>query len=358
MLDHMINTFVCHTLLVCTLLVPGNNLAGQQAEPAQHSNHGQRTPNQISPGLVPPGRQVHSPQQPLPSPVAPDWVGTLSQEHQQFIGQLLDYWQQSSQGVKQYVCDFTRYDYDTKFCNWRNPVDNRLAAASIMTGEIRFNSPDKASYETLHVYDFDGPGNEAGQDPKYKKRAESTNREKWICDGKAIFEFDYENKKLYETPIPLEMQGQGLVSSPIPFLFGASKDDILNRFWVRIITPEGVQDEYWLEAVPKKIDDSRNYKKVELVISRDEFLPVMLHLYAPNYNPKENNFTSRIFEFKNRKVNAAVNKIQNFLGMFVRPATPIGWELVKRNMLQPGNQQLQRAELERPAQRPGDRQIK
>ena len=295
---------------------------------------------------------------PITKTMAPEWYATLSNDHNQFLNTLLDYWQQKSDKIQRYHCQFRRYDYDTTFCNWRDPRDNRLAAASIMSGEIRFAAPDKASYETLQVHDFGGPPKNAGEDPIYVARSTKTNREKWICDGKSIHEYDFENKKLYETEIPAEMQGEGLVNSPIPFLFGASKEDILNRFWVRIITPEGAQNEYWLEAVPKKIEDARNYKKLELVLSRDElFLPIMLHVYAPNYNPKENNFTSRLFEFNNRKVNDSLTGFKNFLGFFVRPSKPIGWERVKRQAMQP-YQQFDPATLNRPAQNTGNTRIK
>lgn len=349
-------------VIACSLMIFTGTVSGQQANGGTQNNLRQQSQNskQIAQDLIPPGRQGPSAIQPASTtPVAPKWVRSQSQEHQQFIGQLLDYWEQSSQKVKQYQCEFTRYDYDTKFVNYREPKTNLLAAASIMTGEIRFAGPDKASYETLQVYDFPGPPEQAGQPlAEYTPRKGETNREKWICDGKAIFEFDFENRKLYETAIPAEMQGKGLVNSPIPFLFGASKDNILSRFWVQIITPDGVENEYWLEAVPKKIDDARNYKKVEIVISRDEFLPIMLHMYAPDYNPAENNFSSRVFEFKNRKVNGGVTKIQNFLGRFIRPSTPGGWERVRRKSLQASNPEFDRARLQRPAQRPDTRQIK
>ena len=295
---------------------------------------------------------------PMTKTMAPDWYAKLSNEHNQFLYQLLDYWQQKSDLVKRYHSQFTRFDYDTTYCNWRDPKSNQLAAVTIMQGEIRFASPDKASYETLQVFDFGGPPEQEGQDPKYVPRKEEDNREKWICDGAAIHEYDFKNKKLYETNIPQEMQGKGLVNNPIPFLFGASKEDILNRFWVRVVTPEGAKDEYWLEAVPKKIDDARNYKKIDLVISRDDlFLPKMLHVYAPNYNPKENNFTSRVFEFNNRKVNGTLTGLQNFLGRFVRPSTPIGWDRVKRKSIEP-YQQFDPATLNRPAQNNGNTQIK
>lgn len=271
--------------------------------------------------------------------MAPEWHDQLSPDHIKFVNDLLDYWQTKSQAVKFYQCDFARYDYNTTICNWRDPHNNMLAAASTMTGEIRFAAPDQACYETVHVFDFAGPPEQPGQQPQYIKRDESNNREKWICSGTSIFEFDYQNKKMYEVAIPPEMQGRGLINSPLPFLFGASKDEILNRFWVRNITPAGAKNEYWLEAYPKTIDDARNYLKLELAISRDElFLPVMLHIFATDYNPKINNETSRIIEFKNRKVNGNLAKVQDFFQWFVRPKTPFGWEHVQRAPLQASNQ--------------------
>lgn len=290
--------------------------------------------------------------------MAPAWHASLSEDHKHNIDLLLNHWQKKSVDVKRYQCDFVRYDYDTSFCNWRDPRNNQLAAASIMTGEIRFASPDQACYQTKQVFDFEKPPEQPGQDASYKPRSEATQKEKWICDGEAIYEFDFENKKLYETEIPPEMRGKGLINSPLPFLFGASRADILDRFWVRISTPEGAENEYWLEAYPKKIEDARNYKKLELVLSRDElFLPIMLHIYAPNYNPKENNLTSRVFEFKNRQVNDKLTGIKDFFGLFVRPRLPIGFERVKRNGLQAGPQ-FDPARLQRPAQAPGQNSIR
>jgi TIGR03009 family protein len=335
--------------VVCALMI--NSIANSQATIQKPTN--------VQTGNTAAQQQaLRSPITPQTKAMAPDWYAQLSNDHNQFLYQLLDLWQSKSDDVKRYHCQFNRYDYDTTFCNWRDPKTNQLAAATLMQGEIRFASPDKASYETVSVFDFAGPPKVEGGEAQYKARDTSTNREKWICDGTAIHEYDFENKKLYETNIPAEMQGKGLVNSPIPFLFGASKEDILNRFWVRIITPNNVKNEYWLEAVPKRIEDARNYKKLELVLSRDElFLPIMLHVYAPNYNPKENNFTSRIFEFNNRKVNDRLTGFQNFLGMFVRPSTPIGWERVKRKGLEP-YQQFDPSTLTRPAQNNTGRRLK
>lgn len=347
---------VCLTSISTTLVVA-------QSDRTQNPADYQRQNAQQQPNAQVPAAQANQANQtnqasriaPVQAPRVPEWYATMTPLHHQRVNQLLDYWEKKSGEVKQYKCEYTRYDYDTAFCNWRDPKTNQLAAASIMQGEIRFAAPDQACYETVAVFDFALNDN---KEPDYKGRSDASNKEKWICDGKAIHEFDYENKKLYETPIPPELQGRGLINSPIPFLFGAKKEDVLSRFWVRITTPDEAENEYWLEAVPKKIDDARNYKKLQLVLSRDElFLPIMMQIYAPNYNPKENNMTSRVFEFKNRQKNSKLFRVQTFFNRFVRPTTPPGFERVKRQSMQ-AHQQFDRSRLTRPAQQPTGTQIK
>ena len=267
------------------------------------------------------------PQRPFPE---------LDQQQSQYLGQLLDFWEQSSGQVERYTCDFQRWDYDPTYCQYRNPGDNRLAAFAIARGSIRYAAPDKGMFETTQVWDFAGPPEKAGDSPQYEEREDkertNANREKWICDGRGIYEFDFANKRLYEMEIPPEMQGDGLANSPLPFLFGVKKEVIQERYWIRVITPDGVEDEYWLEAWPKRIDDARNYQKLEIVLARKDFLPKSMHVYATNYD-EVNNPMSRAFEFGNRKINSQLSGFQQFLGKFVRPQTPIGWKRVNRNSI-------------------------
>ena len=255
----------------------------------------------------------------------------LDQQHEQYLDQLLDHWQQSSAQVERYTCDFQRWDYDPKYCQYRNPGDNRLAAHSIARGTIRYSAPDKGMFETNQIWDFAGPPKQAGQEASYEERTEAVD-EKWICDGRSIYEFDFVNKRLYEMEIPAEMQGDGLANSPIPFLFGVEREVLKARYWVRVITPEGVENEYWLEAWPKRVEDARIYKKLEIVLAKEDFLPKSLHVYRSNYDEVENP-VSRAFEFGNRKINSQLSKIQVFFKSFVRPQTPIGWKRVNRQAI-------------------------
>ena len=255
----------------------------------------------------------------------------LTPDQSQYLDQLLDFWEQSSGQVKRYTCDFQRWEYNTTYCQYRNPQDNRLAAYTIARGTIRYAAPDKGMFETNQFWDFNGPPEKAGDSPQYEERTEA-NQEKWICDGRGIYEFDYANKRINELEIPAEMQGDGLANSPLPFLFGVEKEVILDRYWIRVITPAGVEDEYWLEAWPKRIDDARNYQKLEIVLARKDFLPKSLHVYATNYD-KVKNPMSQAYEFGNRKINSSVAALQQFLRRFVRPQTPIGWKRINLDAL-------------------------
>ena len=55
----------------------------------------------------------------------------LPADEQQYIEQVLDYWQKTSDKVRHYKCEFLRYDYDTEFVNIRDSRTNQLYAHPI-----------------------------------------------------------------------------------------------------------------------------------------------------------------------------------------------------------------------------------
>ncbi len=249
----------------------------------------------------------------------------LTAQETQYRNQVLDYWQQSSDKIKKYSCNFRRYEFDTDKVAHRSARTNQLSAASIGVGELFFAAPQRGRYEVNEIWRFKAPPKSDSQQADYELQDKQLFREKWICDGATIYEFDFASKRLNETQLPPEMQGaNGLANSPIPFLFGAKRDEILNRYWVRVVTPKGTQGEYWLEAYPKKADDAQNYKKIEIVIAEADFLPKAMHMYGAQYDPKKGNFASVQFEFDNRKANAF-----NLRDFFTRPQKPMGWERVQ-----------------------------
>ena len=256
----------------------------------------------------------------------------LTAAEQDYLVKVLDFWQQQSAGIELYECTFNRYMYDTGLTNYRDPKTRQLAADNIAVGKIRYAKPGKASYETHSLFKFDGPGKD------YKPVSDAKLREKWVTDGEGVYEFDFQAKRLYETKLPPDMRGEGaILNSPIPFMFGARKDQILNRYWVKVITPaEAEGKEVWLEAWPKKAEDAQNYKKVEIILSIEPFLPKAVHMYLPQYNPKRENFSSIYVAFSEMKVNDGLAKFRDWWGNFVKPSLPKfepGWKMVPRQQM-------------------------
>ena len=260
----------------------------------------------------------------------------LSAEHTKYVNDLLGYWEQNSNAVEKYRCNFRRFTYDTGVVAWRDPNSNQLAAHSVAMGEIRFAAPDRARYETNRVLTFNKPPQQPGGEADYKEFEGEAALERWICDGKKIYDFDFENKRINQTALPIEMQGN-ISESPLPFIFGGKRAEVLQRYWVRSATPKGVEDEYWLELYPKRIEDSRLYSKIELVIAKEDFLPKALHKYGPQYDPTKGNEASEYFTFESREVNNQLDRFSDFVGFFVKPRLPgLNW---KRVELRPGGTQ-------------------
>lgn len=267
----------------------------------------------------------------------------LPADEQLYVEQVLDYWQQTSDKVRQYKCDFLRYEYDTTNVNLRDPETNQLYAFQQAAGQIRFSAPDKARFETTKVFRFEKPPEQKGANATYAEQAGHSIwgrkiHECWVCTGKSTFDFDFEGKARYETKIPPQLQGN-IAESPLPFLFGAKKDDVMNRYWVRYIPKyetdaQGkqtlIQNEIWLDIYPKRINDAQLYSKVELILSAADFMPLAIHMYSPNYNPAKNNYSSRYFLFQNRKVNGAFTAVRDWAKMFIEPTVPATWRKVDR----------------------------
>ncbi len=338
----------CLTAWVGCALLLANSAAAQQtsggvASPASNNPQQQQqqalTPanGQTSPQTQDYQQQLRQQQQIVAAPQQPPGFPLTAQE-QEYIQQLLVYWEDYSSKTKRYRCNFTRWQYDHVACNFRNPANNQLVAAMISKGKVRYSAPDKGMYEVLEMWQFAGPPTVEGGDPQYVRpaanNAEFVETEKWICDGEKIFEYDYQNKRLYELTLPPESQGEGLKNSPLPFVFGAKADELQQRFWIRDVTPQSVHgQQYWLECWPKRTNDAQAYSKVEIILSRNPFLPVSIHMYSPNYDLKTNP-QKMVFQFDEREINGALDGLADFMQNFINPRTPFGWDRVPRDLMQ------------------------
>ncbi len=246
----------------------------------------------------------------------------LTPEEKERVDQLLEFWEYSSNKVQTYSTRFERIEFDPVF----GPKDPNTPKTQGM-GTIRYSAPDKGEFklESLGVYT---PPTTPGAKPQYPQKPVEFD-EHWICDGLSVFEFNSKAKQLIETKLPPEMQGQRIADGPLPFMFGAKKDELKQRYWIREMK-NSKPGQYSLTVYPKRRDDAMNYSRVSVIIAESDFLPHALVTYPPNHHAKMNPART-VYVFKDRQVNKPLHRGQQFFNRFVSPKPPIGWKKVVSN---------------------------
>lgn len=260
------------------------------------------------------------------NPMQPAWF-PLNPKHQQYVDQVLAFWEFKSSKVQRYRCQFRRWEYDPV---WGPPnTFNKYSE-----GEIKYAAPDKGLFKVTLMRQYQPPQQPGGK-PEYVPVAEEQ-FERWICDGQWVYHYEHEKKKLVQTQLPPEMRGKAIGKGPLPFLFNSKAEDIKRRFWLRVITPaDKAATEYHLEAVPKTQDDAANFKMIHVIIDRSDYLPKAMIVFDPNF--KAATPTRTTYEFSNREVNFSVlaEKLNLFHREFFEPAVPRGWQKEVRKWNQP-----------------------
>lgn len=259
-------------------------------------------------------------------PMAPSWI-PLNSKQQEYLDQLLNYWDFKSSQIKRYRCTFRRWEYDPVF----GPEEHCKAYSE---GIIKYSAPDKGLFRVEKMSQYQPP-REAGGKPEYVP-ADKTRFEHWICDGQWVYQMDYQRKRLVQTQLPPEMRGKAIGKGPLPFLFNAKAEDIKRRFWIHVITPPSASGEYWLEAVPRTQEDAGNFKKIHVIISEKDYLPQAMVLFDQSANPNSEP-PRTTFEFVDREVNFSIlaEKLNLFHREFYEPAVPAGWTKDVRKWNQP-----------------------
>ena len=307
----------CSSLAVSTL---GQNFAPQQnpqaAQPQQNAN----------PQPYGPPQAVSAPQAPTAAPqLLPCPFPPLTQREEAYLSDVLKYWEERSNKVNRFESKFIRWEYDTKW----GPQDPNVAK-TISYGEIKYEKPDKGMFHVERITHYVPPQGDQNQaeGAQYGER-EGEVGEHWVCDGKSVFVYDAPQKQLLQAMLPAELQGQGIVNGPLPFLFGAKAEKIKQRYWTRMILPPPVKGQYWMEAYPKLREDRAQYQKVLVILDEAEYLPIAVQIFDRTYNRITN--PSRVsFEFQDRieNPNLTLQKFNLFHRAFFEPKLPSGWKKV------------------------------
>jgi TIGR03009 family protein len=318
---------------------PGN------AETRERSGPQQEIRNALNEGTAPNALDQILPrdadQRIIPCPWNP-----LNANEQRALDELMKAWEEHSSKIERYRCKFERWEYDPIF-GPKDPTQPKTYGE----GRLLYAAPDKGLFEVEALNVFVPPA-KPGEEGKWIKRAKAEIGEHWVCDGKRIFEFDARQKKLIQRELPPQMQGKAIVDGPLPFLFGAKAAKISARYWLRLITPEDVTGEQWIEASPKHAADARNFKMVHVIIDEKDFLPKAIQVFDPAFHPQKRPIRS-VYTFENRQYNwnVTLQNLNLFHREFYEPSTPLGWtKIVEPFFPEPGQQKP--AEKEPTATRP------
>jgi TIGR03009 family protein len=303
---------------------PQQQVPAQQQKPAQPQIPGQPqlTTEQMmeqmgqNAVLAPPPEQA-------PAILAPDFV-PLSPENDRMLKTVLGKWQNATQGIERYKCDFLRWQFDmTKISD---PKVYHTAAR----GVVRYMAPDKGMFRVDELKFVRKDPRDPQADWQLHADPEQFG-EYWICDGNSVYLYDRTQKKATKYTLPPAMQGKQVFNSPLPFFFGVDAQKIEQRFWVNPL-PDAVVNEkpvHVLDVYPKTQADAVNYHHVRVYLDQSESLPVAIEVCMPNWTEEKPN--REFFEFRNRNTNwNFLNKLKEmsiFQEEFIPKEPPAGWQV-------------------------------
>jgi TIGR03009 family protein len=247
---------------------------------------------------------------PPQAPPAPPFQ--LSELEQQNVYRLLKMWEDESSQVKTFHAKFGRLDYDAV---WGSGPNKELLQNF---GVLSYSKPDKGSFKIDEIYRWEKPQQAAADQPGEFVPQKDEVGEHWVCDGKAVYEYDHRNKQLVVTRIPEQLRGQAIADGPLPFLFGAQADKLVQRYWIR--EKQSTAEMIWIEAYPRWQADAANYDSVEVMLDRKTMQPKYIQVKLPGGQQRH------VYEFREVTVNG---KFEAWFGnLFNAPRTPLGWKRV------------------------------
>jgi TIGR03009 family protein len=238
------------------------------------------------------------------------------------LDQMLDVWQAQSGKIQTFSCPFDRLEYVMAF----GPVINgQPAPLNKNKGELTFSKPDKGSFEIKEIYTYQQLPPPAGQ-PQAAAKGDwiiqpNAVGEHWVCDGKSVYEFRTEQKQVIERPLPPRAPGESILDGPLPFLFGADKEKLKQKYWMKLDPRNADPSQILLTAWPKTQEQAANFSQVDVILNRERLLPEAMQVTMPNGDRHV-----YVFHLKDASIDGVLTRIQQAL--FQKPTTPFGWKHV------------------------------
>lgn len=191
---------------------------------------------------------------------------------------LLGQWADGSKGVKKLHGKHQRRSYDYTF-----------GIEKLATGEFWYEAPDKGRIDVVGVNITDAMLAQRKAQTNVERtkdgkpfQLKSDDPESWICDGARVFDIDAPKKEARVVNLPPENRGQGIMNSPLPFLFGLPPQDAVKRFAMTIKQDfRPTHDLVWIEATPLTRGDAQNWSKADVMLNTETWLPKDVKLVNP-----------------------------------------------------------------------------
>lgn len=248
---------------------------------------------------------------------APPGPPAMAPEAAAALDRLLVAWEARNAAVRTWSCGFWKWEYNA--FGPVGPKGDRLAFSE-STGEIKYAMPDKGLFRVKESRQWNA------QTSRYEARSGDVG-EHWVCSGTSIYEFRHTERQLRETRLPPEMHGKAISEGPLPFVFGAKADSLKKRYQMRIVTPPGVADQIWLEALPRFQADAANFSKVELILQARDLMPFAIRIFKPGGQDHD------VYQFDPKT--SLVDKGLDLIRDFSKPVTPLGYTFILEDAAAP-----------------------
>ncbi len=206
-------------------------------------------------------------------------------------------------------------------------------------GMFYFEAPDKGRIDMQGIAVKPGTKSKTiNPDTKLPYALDSGMDQGWICTGNEVLVLTPSEKQFEAFPIPPNMQGEKIIQSPLPFLFGMKAEEAKRRFQ---LTLRGQNEtSYVIDAVPRLQMDAQNYSHAMIALDKTNFIPRGVQLI----DPAGTQMTK--YTFSEIKVNPSRNTIVGILGpWFGKDSDPFhpelrGWKKILPPAVEPAGNQI------------------
>lgn len=208
---------------------------------------------------------------------------------------------------------------------WKHTYDQTFETEQLSQGSFAYEQPDRgkvsltstrATPQMLQRRASDvAEAQQAGRSSpiKLKKNGEPYDLtdgedEEWWCDGRRIFQLQPQKKEAYVTTIPPQMQGQNIMDSPLPFLFGMPPEKARRRFEIgfnQSKSPGPDATRLHLVIYPNLPQDAGAWHHANVMLDPKTWLPIAVQMYDPAES------TVTVYRFEKLQVNQK-SFIRNF----------------------------------------------